>query len=728
MAKISGSDILWFTSPRVFRIPQGTDEAVVFDIYDTVRDEEDEPKNLVYPELISIGGGEVLDSVTNVGFTITLDNGQIIFDEEPVPSSEGTVTNPDTNGLFLEDNTATFQTDGVVIGYWIINFRSRAVGTVLQVLSETRIQLLNGLSQGVADNEWQNGDPYRIWPIITKEVSGGNAVSVDTLGDPINVVVPSFGTQVNRTSASSATNQNSLDIEYASFNGGVSVDLTSIFSGTDFPVGTPRAPVNNFSDALSIANIRGFDILFINGNSTIDSGLDYSNFRIIGQSQNKTILTILSSANVSHTEFNSANIIGTLDGGSLLKNCLIGDLDFVDGFVENCVLNGTIILSGIAEAHIIDCSGSNLGVQPTIDMGGSGSALAMHNYNGDILLTNKSGSEPVVIDLNSGEVMIDSTVTNGDITIRGIGKLINNSTGSAVIHDEDFIQGATITQIDKRQTDTQYSLESLHSSPAKGLVWYWDPTSGSDSNSGTFPDKAVLTWAEAHARTVSGRGDVVYLVNTTGSSLVITERITISNNNVILRTMGSTATFTALDDTAPIITITGDNCGFNGGVVVTSAGTPQAAIYISGASAPTINNVQIVQSNGDGIIIENCSGAQVIKSFINSCSGNGVTLTNTALAAFREFVVSNNSGWGMQLIASSLGDTSNTFLDFLVAHNNTSGGVDIGTNVVSTTIMHTCFIEESSNQLIRLQNNGIDTNDVQYVREDRVGANTARIF
>jgi hypothetical protein len=39
-------------------------------------------------------------------------------------------------------------------------------------------------------------------------------------------------------------------IEYSSFNGGVSVNPLSPYSGTAFPTGTPQAPVNNLADAL----------------------------------------------------------------------------------------------------------------------------------------------------------------------------------------------------------------------------------------------------------------------------------------------------------------------------------------------------------------------------------------------------------------------------------------------------------------------------------------------
>ena len=70
-------------------------------------------------------------------------------------------------------------------------------------------------------------------------------------------------------------------------------------------------------------------------------------------------------------------------------------------------------------------------------MAGDGPGLAMRDYSGGIRLTNKSGIDAVSIDLNSGQVILDNTVTNGNIVIRGTGgKVTDNSTGSAVVYNE----------------------------------------------------------------------------------------------------------------------------------------------------------------------------------------------------------------------------------------------------------------------------------------------------
>lgn len=222
-------------------------------------------------------------------------------------------------------------------------------------------------------------------------------------------------------------------IEYASFNGGVSVDVTSSNTGTVFPIGTPQAPVNNLQDAMLIAVTRGFGVVFAIGDLTIDSGYDYTDMTFIGESKTKSTITVSAAATVINCEFYEATVTGTLDGGSTIEHCIIIDLNYINGVIESCMLKGTIVLGGGAEAHILDCWSGIAGAgTPVIDLGGSGQDLALRAYSGGVKLINKSGADSVSIDLVSGRLEIDSTVTAGVIIVRGIGHLDDNSIGASV--------------------------------------------------------------------------------------------------------------------------------------------------------------------------------------------------------------------------------------------------------------------------------------------------------
>jgi len=278
------------------------------------------------------------------------------------------------------------------------------------------------------------------------KISGGNLVAVDDVGADIDPRLPTAYTSIDRTASASATLQEQAALQYSSYNGGVTVDLTSSNTGIEYPIGTPQQPVNNFSDALSIISQQGLPgVLFVIGDATVAESEDYRGIIFVGESQTKSELNIDSAAQVDGCEFYDATVVGTLDGDCRIKNCTIGTLNYINGIIEQCLLEvGTITLGGSAEAHFLDCWSGVAGTStPIIDMGGSGQELSLRNYNGGIKIVNKSGSDPISIDLNSGHVILNSDVTNGEVVIRGIGKLTDNSVG-ANVNIQDFVNPGTL--------------------------------------------------------------------------------------------------------------------------------------------------------------------------------------------------------------------------------------------------------------------------------------------
>lgn len=435
-------------SPRLITVAAPSVAVSIQDLHDTLRTIEARPRNMDDPRLISSAGKEALGSGVTVGITSTLQNAQISFAARTTPKSSGTVTTANAAGTTLIDSAATFIADGVIAGGMVSNDTDGSLATILSVDSE--IQLTTVVLAEGTDNDYDSADAYRVWNIVQCSVDGGNLVAVDGLGAELGSIFTTAFTQVVRTSSSSATLQELGAIQFSSFAGGVTVDLTTPFSGTNFPVGTPEQPVNNFTDALAIAVTRGLKTLFILGNATVDAGLVFDGLTFEGESETKSDLIIDAAASVIGCEFREATVNGTLDGNSKIEHCRIGNLNFVDGFIEMCVLDGPITLGGAAPAHFLNCWSGVIGTTtPVIDMGGGGQALAMRGYNGGIKLINKTGADAVSIDLVSGQVILDATVTAGAILIRGQGKLTDNSGGTATVDSTDLIEGITIRTIER---------------------------------------------------------------------------------------------------------------------------------------------------------------------------------------------------------------------------------------------------------------------------------------
>jgi hypothetical protein len=273
------------------------------------------------------------------------------------------------------------------------------------------------------------------------------------------------------------------DIQYASYNGGISYDSTSPYSGTDFPVGTPQAPVNNVQDAYDIAIARGFTVGYILSNLTMPTDIPLSGFTFLGQGKDRTTITIPDLASVSECTYMDAKVTGYLDGNNTLRDCLLEDLRYIKGFVEQCVIApGTITLAGTEVAHFLDCySGQPGPTTPIINCGGSGQDLALRNYNGGIKLENKTGADEISIDLNSGQTILDNTVTAGTVVVRGVGKLVD--TNGDDIHTGTW-NGVSILN------------ETVNGPEIAELVWSADVADyQADGTFGHYISKKLLTLA-----------------------------------------------------------------------------------------------------------------------------------------------------------------------------------------------------------------------------------------
>jgi len=275
---------------------------------------------------------------------------------------------------------------------------------------------------------------------ILCSIEGGNVVAVeDIYTDPrvyIPVIYPTPFISVERVSSSSATLSELSAIQYGSYGGGVTIDVINGTAGTAFPIGTIETPSNNLADTMSIATERGFNVIYIKGDLTVDSGSDYTGMTFEGESQIKTEINVNSAANVLDCEFYNAYVTGTLDGNCVLMDCRIDELNYIHGVIERCSIDpGVIKLGGTEDALFLDCwaGGREIGVNKVIDCGGSGQGLALRNYNGGIVIKNKTGPEHISIDLNSGRVGLDSSsVIAGTITVRGVGELFDYNTGENI--------------------------------------------------------------------------------------------------------------------------------------------------------------------------------------------------------------------------------------------------------------------------------------------------------
>lgn len=253
------------------------------------------------------------------------------------------------------------------------------------------------------------------------------------VGDVVNV------NQVSVRSANSAGLQDLSTLLASAYNGEVCVDVLTGQSGTSTPIGTRSTPVNNFADAKVIAESKSIRTIRILRSCTIGT-VDFSGGYVFEGDNEVAVEVVLEpSAGVSQCAFRNLTITGTFDGENSFQYCSIGNSNYINGFIFQCALNGTITLGGNAQCSILDCwsnvASADSSLYPIIDMGGSGNSLAVRNYSGGLAISNYSGGGAVSVDMSSGRVVFRDTVTAGTMTIRGIADVEDLSTGTAVIVD-----------------------------------------------------------------------------------------------------------------------------------------------------------------------------------------------------------------------------------------------------------------------------------------------------
>jgi len=201
------------------------------------------------------------------------------------------------------------------------------------------------------------------------------------------------------------------------YEGGVTIDTIYGTSGTLLGTnGTIVNPVNNYNDAYILATNLGVKRFYLRPYSNITLINNHNYWRFIG----KGIIN-LNGQNIEGARFeNCALISGT---------GYLDDADFQSCVMNGCSLPGCILHECLLTNDIVIQSGKDVTVATSTDyipgdgsiptfVLQSGASLGLRNYHGAIMLKNMVASNSIKID-GMGRVLIDSSCSGGDITVRG---------------------------------------------------------------------------------------------------------------------------------------------------------------------------------------------------------------------------------------------------------------------------------------------------------------------
>lgn len=275
------------------------------------------------------------------------------------------------------------------------------------------IEIINGYTVTFEDGQY------------AVNLSGANS----NVGDVVNV------NQVSVRSANSAGLTYSKQIEDMTYlDGRIWVDTNSGVTGTLYPVGTPALPSVSFNNAYTIASNRNLPDRYRGVGSASVSSFDLDNFDLLGAAPDISEFIIGSGCTTNNLILERVNLSSAILNGTVsFKYCDLGNITNFDGTAENCGLYDTVTLVNSVTPHeFISCHSnvSGNGNTPIIDCNNiSNLELSIRGYIGGLQIINVGGSNSAIsVDLVAGHVIFDSSVTTGDIVVRGAGYVTNNSS------------------------------------------------------------------------------------------------------------------------------------------------------------------------------------------------------------------------------------------------------------------------------------------------------------
>jgi len=264
-------------------------------------------------------------------------------------------------------------------------------------------------------------------------LSGANS----NIADRVNV------NQVSVRSANSAGMTSSPAIEYASFNGGVTIDTVNGIDSVIYPAGTPLQPCKTVINSATIRKARGLSKVFMKSDLTLENLPDgqLDNLEIIGVTGFRLHTLTFNNCLMTNCTATNINVTGIFKNGSTgkIKDCniydihnasVVGDHSTIEGGtysnteLYDCTVFGDIkldagaVFSGVGT--VFDGDFTN------IDLQGLVSTVSLDVDSGYCLIKNSTPGCLLEFNYRGGELELDDSCTGGDFYAEGYGTLFGD--------------------------------------------------------------------------------------------------------------------------------------------------------------------------------------------------------------------------------------------------------------------------------------------------------------
>jgi len=289
----------------------------------------------------------------------------------------------------------------------------------------------------------------------------------------------------------------------------------------------------------------------------------------------------------------------------------------------------------------------------------------------------RPGPDTILCTVAGGNLVATNQYGNTAIFPTAFTQVIISQSSSATISDASTVAN----------TNIMYMLETMRTGSHAGVgsIFYWDPTGGNNSNNGTTPLTAVLTFAQAQTLATAGNNDIIFcLANDAAGVTTVTEVLNINKHNLKVRGPGFNFQIIPAVTNADTITISADNVEVSGLYLETATSGTRDGIVITGDSA-IVKDCWIADVMGNGINISSATRTRIETCAIEDCgssgTGDGIKIGDSTTRSLITKCVLYSCVNGASL--SGTGITDNIFENNLV-YSNSAYGITIGSGVART--------------------------------------------
>ena len=225
-----------------------------------------------------------------------------------------------------------------------------------------------------------------------------------------------------------STGRTLLDLAYGGY---IYIDTVDGSSGTVFPFGIREYPVNNLTDAITIATTYNGNNFQLAGELTLDQ--DVGGFEFHNNGNGKIHLN---GQPCLATQFYDLKVDGSQNNVAIFERCRITNIQGIAGVYRSCYFLDSSIMSLSSSQIIMDnCRSQVAGNEsPVFDASAGGIDLSMRAYSGGIKFLNyNDAANKATVEFIAGKLNLDSTDTAGLIAARGVYDINPNGANLSIV-------------------------------------------------------------------------------------------------------------------------------------------------------------------------------------------------------------------------------------------------------------------------------------------------------